>query len=103
LPQSVRRLSKFASVGVVNTSIDFAVFSALLWGGLNPTVAHVLGYLAGLSNSFLLNWKWTFRDRKTHFSWGTVVRFFLSNFFTQGITTATVSFSQFRMQSWNAP
>jgi len=56
-------LVKFSIVGVINTTIDFAVFfvcySILHF---NSSFSQVFGYTAGMVNSFLMNKKWTFED-----------------------------------------
>ena len=52
-------------VGVSNVAVSFVVFYACLtvW---HATVATVIGYCAGVINSFLLNSAWTFKvDRST--------------------------------------
>ena len=53
---------KFAIVGVLNTLVDFAVFQAfnLLLGWVYA--AQVLGYTAGMINSYVWNSGWTFRE-----------------------------------------
>lgn len=61
-----RRLLQFGRycvVGVLNTLVTFGVIyicKSLL--GWNLYVCNVLGYVAGLVNSFLLNKSWTFRS-----------------------------------------
>ena len=59
------QMAKFAIVGVLNTMVDFAVFQTL-----NLTLgwvyaAQVLGYTAGIINSYLWNSNWTFREQRT--------------------------------------
>lgn len=56
-------LIKFALVGVVNTSIDLAVYALLTWCGLNYIIAQCISYSAGVLNSYMMNRKWTF-ERK---------------------------------------
>jgi putative flippase GtrA len=57
------RFLKYCTVGVMNTLITLGVIllckSALGW---NPYVANVLGYMAGLLNSFLWNRAWVFHS-----------------------------------------
>lgn len=56
--------AKFGIVGVINTAVDFAVFSVLFYGvGLPLLAANSLAVSAGASNSYLLNKYWTFTDR----------------------------------------
>jgi putative flippase GtrA len=57
------RLLKFGLVGVLNTAIDFSLFTFLFYiAGWPLLLANTTGYLAGLVNSYLLNRYWTFRD-----------------------------------------
>lgn len=53
---------KFNAVGLLNTLIDFAIFTLLTSLGMVYTLAQVLSYSAGTANSFILNKKVTFRD-----------------------------------------
>ncbi|WP_410513413.1 GtrA family protein [Paenibacillus sp. BR2-3] len=55
---------KFNAVGLLNTLIDFAVFTLLHSIGMLYPVAQVISYSAGTANSFILNKKVTFRDRE---------------------------------------
>jgi putative flippase GtrA len=53
--------SRFAIVGAFNTAVDFAIFSALVYGmGLAPAPSNVISYSAGVIVSFFLNRSWTF-------------------------------------------
>ncbi|WP_379127597.1 GtrA family protein [Paenibacillus sp. sgz500958] len=54
---------KFNAVGLLNTLIDFAVFTLLHSLGMAYAAAQVISYSAGTANSFILNKKVTFRDR----------------------------------------
>lgn len=55
-------VSKFLLVGVANTLFGLLVIYALKWFlGMGDAIANLLGYLCGLSLSFLLNSRWTFR------------------------------------------
>ncbi|WP_435923951.1 GtrA family protein [Paenibacillus sp. DYY-L-2] len=53
---------KFNLVGVMNTAVDFAVFTALASFGTGSGVAQVFSYSAGILNSFLMNKRVTFKD-----------------------------------------
>ncbi|OBZ10395.1 hypothetical protein A8L34_17450 [Bacillus sp. FJAT-27264] len=53
---------KFNAVGLLNTLIDFAVFTLLHSLGMMYGLAQVFSYSAGTANSFILNKKVTFRD-----------------------------------------
>lgn len=60
----IRQFTKFALVGVLNTAIDFSVYTSLTrlahWHFL---VANATSFLVAVTFSFLLNSRWTFRDR----------------------------------------
>jgi putative flippase GtrA len=54
---------RFGLVGVINTTIDIAIFSVLLaMTSLSPVAANTLSYSAGILNSFVCNKYWTFGD-----------------------------------------
>ena len=62
----------YGAVGLVNTLITFICVLSLTHMGLNPYLANAVGYAAGLTNSYLMNGKYTFK------SGGSVYRFVLS-------------------------
>lgn len=58
------RKIRFVVSGVINTAVDFGIFSALiLWSGLSPFLSNLLAFAAAVCCSFLLNRLWTFADR----------------------------------------
>ena len=68
---------KFAIVGLSNTAITFVVYTALLKGaGISYLVASAIGFIAGATNGFLWNRRWTFSDHVgdayTPVRWGIV-------------------------------
>ena len=70
------RVLKFGAVGLVNTAVDFLVFtlaSELLL--LSPAGAQSLGYGAGILCSFVLNHCITFADAKKENAAGQLLRF----------------------------
>ncbi len=75
---------KFGLVGVLNTAIHYAVFYGLLnLAGIHYLVASTIGYLAGLTNSYLLNRSWTFKSRQDNRA-SEMAKFFLVNVFSLG-------------------
>lgn len=56
---------KFLIVGVGNTAVGISVIFLIKWIGGTDIVANVFGYMAGLTLSFTLNRKWTFRHSGT--------------------------------------
>jgi putative flippase GtrA len=58
------RVCVFALIGVLNTGIDFATYYALTRFAEWPQVpAHIVGFLLGAFNSYILNGTVTFGDR----------------------------------------
>lgn len=54
---------KFGIVGVSNTALTFIVYTVLLKVfGVWYLAASAVGFIAGATNGFLLNRRWTFRD-----------------------------------------
>jgi putative flippase GtrA len=65
--KETRQLYKFAVVGVLNTAIDFALFSVLYFlFGVPIVAANTVGYCTGVVNSFVWNKYWTFADQRHH-------------------------------------
>lgn len=58
------RLIKFCIVGGINTLITLLTFYLLnKILGINYLVGSVIGYIAGMCNSYILNKRWTFHDK----------------------------------------
>lgn len=59
------QLIKYGIVGVSNTLVTAIVIYVLLkLAGMNDSLANLLGYTAGVINSFVWNSRWTFRASK---------------------------------------
>jgi putative flippase GtrA len=57
-------LVRFAVTGVLNTLVGLSAIFALKWfAGMGDTLANLLGYALGLTVSYLVNSRWTFRYR----------------------------------------
>ena len=55
---------RFLAVGVFNTVVGLGtIFVAQVILGLGPVIANAAGYVTGVTVSFLLNKRWTFRFR----------------------------------------
>jgi len=68
---------KYCTVGVLGTGIHLVVVILLVeFAGLHPVYANFFGFLTAVSNNFLLNKSWTFRDRSRNYRklW---IKFFL--------------------------
>jgi putative flippase GtrA len=76
---------KFNLVGLVNTLVDYAVYSLLVTLGVQYLAAQVVSYSAGMVNSYLMNKYWTFGERKTAVSGTQLLRFILLNLATLGL------------------
>ena len=59
--ENIWQFLKFAVVGVLNTVVDFLVFQLLNLTLGWMYVAQVIGYSAGVLNSYFWNSRWTFR------------------------------------------
>ncbi|WP_165874248.1 GtrA family protein [Rubrobacter taiwanensis] len=62
------RYSKFSAVGAVNTAVDVGVLNLLIWlfpaeENLRLVVYNLVALVAANLNSYLLNSRWTFRER----------------------------------------
>lgn len=88
-----KQLSRFATVGVANTIIDFLIFTIctrILH--MNYIVSQALGYSFGIVNSFMFNKKWTFHssnNRKKIFH--EIVQFAIINLSTLIITLIVIN------------
>lgn len=51
---------RFNLIGLLNTAIDFVLFTLFIWLGVYYLLAQILAYGAGMANSFLLNNRYTF-------------------------------------------
>jgi putative flippase GtrA len=89
LNAGVIQFLKFNAVGLLNTLIDFAIFTLLHSLGMINTPAQIISYSAGTANSFFWNKKVTFRDRsagKEGFDRLQLVRFIMLNLVVLGIS-----------------
>jgi putative flippase GtrA len=74
----MRQFIKFNLVGLLNTALDFAVFTLLTWLGVYYILAQCLSYGVGMLNSYTLNKYWTFAQ-KGRFEPKQAIRFALLN------------------------
>ncbi len=89
-----KRFSKFAVVGVLNTFIDFGIYSLLLYGfGVHFIFAHFAGFLVANINSFIFNSLWTFQNLKREKWKKQVIRFFLISLIGLGLSTIALKIS----------
>ena len=61
------QLAKFAAVGATGYAVNLAVYTALLRGaGWHYIYAATVSFLVAVSNNYLWNRAWTFRDQRGH-------------------------------------
>jgi putative flippase GtrA len=85
-------MGNFAAIGVSNTLIDlgiYAVLSGLL--GIHPVVANTLSYSVGTISSYLMNRRWTFRDRGSTHPAGQLMAFCATNLITLATCNAIMA------------
>lgn len=83
-----KRIGKFAVVGVLNTLVDFAVFSLLFYVyGMYYVWAHVCAFLVANGNSFILNSLWTFKALRRDAFFRQIFVFFLISLGGLGVST----------------
>ncbi|USB32345.1 GtrA family protein [Paenibacillus sp. YPG26] len=81
------RLMRFGLVGLLNTGIDLAVFTLLIWVSTPVIPAQVLSYSCGVLNSYILNSRWTFREERNQNRKDELLRFVLVNLAALTIST----------------
>ncbi|MFX3631643.1 MAG: GtrA family protein [Candidatus Pristimantibacillus sp.] len=77
---AVKQFLMFNMVGLINTIVDFLLYSLLIWAGWHYIVAQIASYAAGMINSYTLNSWITFRKPPeertgTSFDRGQMIRF----------------------------
>ena len=81
---------RFGLVGVVNTFIDFIVFVLLYrLTDIDPLLCNGMAFLVAVSNSYLMNHHWTFRDSGITLSFKSYLRFVALN--TGGLLIGTLA------------
>ncbi|MCQ6275262.1 GtrA family protein [Bacillus sp. V3B] len=83
--------TRFCTVGVGNTLIDFAVFFLLVGIGISYVFAQILSYIAGMTNSYIWNRLWTFQMRQRG-SIQEITRFVIMNLASLAISFLTLSY-----------
>jgi putative flippase GtrA len=90
------QFGKFAVVGLINTSVDFLVYTSLtrsfdFWDN-NKVLATSLAFIIANINSYIFNKFWTFtnRDKKYHIQY---TKFFIISLIGLGLTDLIFSFA----------
>ncbi|WP_139356156.1 GtrA family protein [Clostridium felsineum] len=89
----LKQISRFSAVGVINTLIDFVMFTLFNSViGVGYSISQVIGYGSGVINSFIFNKKWTFSDKagkkKLHKE---LIRFIFINVITLLVTLVSMN------------
>jgi putative flippase GtrA len=66
-PANWMQLAKFAAIGATGYAVNLAVYTALLRGaGWHYIYAATASFLVAVTNNYLWNRLWTFRDQRGH-------------------------------------
>lgn len=76
---------KFGIVGLSNTFITFVVYFILVKLNVYYVTANIIGYIAGVINSFFWNSSWVFKKSKKDLS--LLIKFVIVNLITLAITS----------------
>lgn len=79
------QLVKFGIVGLGNTLITFIVYFILVKLNIYYVIANIIGYAAGVINSFFWNSSWVFKKSPGNFN--LLIKFILVNLITLGVTS----------------
>jgi len=58
------QLAKFCAVGAIGYAINLGVYAGLLHAGVHYLVAATCSFLVAVTNNYIWNRQWTFRDRR---------------------------------------
>ncbi|MGO4111318.1 GtrA family protein [Paenibacillus sp. YAF4_2] len=88
---AVKQFVVFNIIGLLNTLVDFIVYSLLVWAGLYVLPAQAISYTAGMVNSYTLNSLLTFKGDKSrasesNFDRRRAVRFIILNAAVLGVS-----------------
>jgi putative flippase GtrA len=64
LSPGAQQFLKFCVVGGSSFVIDFGLFNILLKLGQRPVLALTVGFLMGVTNAYIWNSRWTFKERR---------------------------------------
>ena len=84
--RTIKQFLQFNIVGLVNTGVDFLVYTLLtelLYMVYLP--AKVISYACGILNSYILNSSWTFKQERRR-TQGEIVRFVAVNLVSLGVS-----------------
>lgn len=85
-----RDIFKFATVGAINTIIDFSLLSLFVLLGMNIFLALSISYTIGAVNGYLLNNHWTYGHLNQRSNVGALLRYVSISFVGLGFTEIIV-------------
>lgn len=71
----LQQIIKYGLIGIINTIITLLLIIALTYAGVNPFLANVIGFSAGLLNSFYMNKNYTFYKNSSK---GSLINFLIA-------------------------
>ncbi len=88
----IKRFFKFGLTGLLNTGVDFAVFTVLaVWLSVDIYLAQAVAYTVGTLNSYIINRSWTFRSKERFFS-ASMLKFLVLNLCMLGLSIIFLGF-----------
>jgi len=66
---------RYASVGVLNTFVHWAVFALIFFSGFSQSISNVVAFCIAVTCSFFANARWTFKKEATTVRYMTYVLF----------------------------
>lgn len=83
----IRKFIRFGITGVINTAIDWGIFTFLNEAfKLDPVFSHPIGYTVSTVNSYFMNKNWTFGKRK-NYNKAEALKFLTVNLISLSIST----------------
>jgi putative flippase GtrA len=77
----VNRLLKFGSVGILGVVTNLTIYTTLIFLDLNYNLASSLAFVVAVSQNFMLNKRWTFKDHDREIK-NMFIKYFILNFFS---------------------
>ena len=87
----VRQFVKYALIGALNVVLFLTLFNVLRLIGVSVIVAYVLAFVPTNVNSFFLNKRWAFRDKREHAVFRQYLLFAFFTVIAVGINTGAFS------------
>jgi len=89
-----RQFLMFGLVGVWNTVLDLAVYTAAIFAGIGPALSNIIAFGVTNPNSYFINSRTTFRrnNKPAPLTWPGYGKFLAAHLVSLAISTATVFF-----------